>query len=207
MTSLLTRMTRIFEEGHGKPLEGLLSDEKFASGKTTPAAVLIAVTDRPEPGAILTRRTDSMRSHPGQVAFPGGRLDAGEDAIAAALREAHEELAMHPSQVQIIGASDPYVTGTGYTVTPVLAVTLPDLPLVANPAEVDSWFEVPLHVLFDRRNYRPNTVFWKGADRTYYEMEWDGYRIWGVTAAIIANLSRRMALTELFFDPSQVRSL
>lgn len=198
MTELVTRLTRIFDEGHGQSLDGLLTDEKFADNHPSPAAVLIAVTDRAEPGAILTRRRDDMRNHPGQVAFPGGRLDAGEDAVEAALREAGEELALPPSRAKVIGASDPYITGTGFIVTPVLAVIPPDLPLVANPAEVDSWFEVPLKILFDRSNYRPNTVFWKGAERTYYEMDWDGYRIWGVTAAIIANLSRRLELTELF---------
>ncbi|WJY18778.1 CoA pyrophosphatase [Alteriqipengyuania flavescens] len=196
--TLVERLTRIFDEGHGKPLDGLLTDKRFAEPDPRPAAVLIAVTDRPDPGAILTRRRADMRSHPGQVAFPGGKLDPGEDVVQAALREAHEEIALPPAEVEIIGATDPYTTGTGFVVTPVLGVAPPDLPLRANPDEVESWFEVPLRVLFDRSNYRENSTFWKGADRTYYEMDWNGYRIWGVTAAIIANLSRRLELTELW---------
>ena len=82
--------------------------------------------------------------------------------------------------------------------TPVLGVVPPDLPLVPNPGEVESWFEVPLDILFDRSNYESNAVTWKGARRSYLEMHYEGYRIWGVTAAIIANLSRRMRLTQLF---------
>ncbi len=198
MNELVDRLQTIFDEGHGVELPGLLSDRAFADADGRPAAVLIPVTDRPEPGAILTQRPDDMRSHPGQVAFPGGKLDPGEDAVEAALREAHEELALDPSLVRVIGATDRYLTGTGFDITPVLGVIPPDLPLVANPGEVDSWFEVPLSVLFDRSNYTENRAKWKGAERRFYEMEWDGYRIWGVTAAIIFNLSRRLEITELF---------
>nr|WP_234038400.1 MULTISPECIES: CoA pyrophosphatase [Sphingomonadales] len=176
----------------------LLTDKQFAGRDPRPAAVLIPVTDRAEPGAILTQRPLDMRSHPGQVAFPGGKLDAGEDAVEAALREAHEELALDPSLVRVIGATDRYHTGTGFDVTPVLGVIPPDLPLVPNPGEVESWFEVPLSVLFDRSNYTENSAMWKGAERRYYEMHWEGYRIWGVTAAIIFNLSRRLDITESF---------
>ena len=86
----------------------------------------------------------------------------------------------------------------GFDVTPVLGVIPPDLPLVPNPGEVESWFEVPLSVLFDRANYTEQRAMWKGAERRYYEMHWEGYRIWGVTAAIIFNLSRRLDITESF---------
>lgn len=195
---LVERLRTIFDEGHGVELPDLLTDKDFADRNPRPAAVLIPVTDRPEPGAILTQRPLDMRKHPGQVAFPGGKLDAGEDAVEAALREAHEELALHPSHVRVIGATDRYHTGTGFDVTPVLGVIPPDLPLVPNPGEVESWFEVPLSVLFDRSNYTENRAMWKGAERRYYEMHWEGYRIWGVTAAIIFNLSRRLEITESF---------
>lgn len=198
MSTLFDRLRRVFDDGHGEELPGLLTDAKFASSKPRAAAVLIPVTDRPKPGVILTQRPHDLRSHPGQVAFPGGKIDPGENPVEAALREAHEELALHPSQVRVIGATDNYITGTGFDVTPVLGVVPPDLPLVPNPGEVESWFEVPLAMLFDRSNYEANTVFWRGAERTYYEMHYEGYRIWGVTAAIIANLSRRLELTELF---------
>ena len=202
MSDLVTRLQTIFDEGHGVELPGLLTDRAFADANSRPAAVLIAVTDRPDsaggPGAILTQRPDDMRSHPGQVAFPGGKLDAGEDAVEAALREAHEELALDPAKVRVIGATDRYLTGTGFDVTPVLGVIPPDLPLVPNPGEVESWFEVPLAMLFDRSNYAEQRTMWKGAERRYYEMHYEGYRIWGVTAAIIFNLSRRLEITESF---------
>ena len=202
MTSLVDRLQTIFDEGHGVELPDLLTDRDFVDRPPRPAAVLIPVTDRPAsaggPGAILTQRPRGLRSHPGQVAFPGGKLDPGEDAVEAALREAHEEIALDPARVRVIGATDRYVTGTGFDVTPVLGVVPPDLPLVPNPGEVESWFEVPLSVLFDRANYSENSAMWKGAERRYYEMHWEGYRIWGVTAAIIFNLSRRLELTEIF---------
>ena len=186
------------EEG----LDAIVEDGGSADPDPRPAAVLIPVVERPDseggPTAILTKRLDDMRKHPGQVAFPGGRIDPGEDAVEAALREAHEELALDPSLVRVIGATDRYHTGTGFDVTPVLGVIPPDLPLVPNPGEVESWFEVPLSVLFDRSNYTENSTMWKGAERRYYEMHWEGYRIWGVTAAIIFNLSRRLDITESF---------
>ena len=200
MSQLFARLQRLFDEGHGVELPDLLNDQRFADPDPRPAAVLIPVVERPDseggPTAILTKRLDDMRKHPGQVAFPGGRIDPGEDAVEAALREAHEELALEPAHVRVVGATDRYVTGTGFELTPVLGVVPPGLPLKPNPGEVEAWFETPLSVLLDRANWSRNTVFWKGADRTYYEMEWDGFHIWGVTAAIIVNLSRRLAWVE-----------
>ncbi|GGA06792.1 MAG: CoA pyrophosphatase [Sphingomonadales bacterium CG12_big_fil_rev_8_21_14_0_65_65_10] len=200
MSQLFARLQRLFDEGHGVELPDLLNDQRFADPDPRPAAVLIPVVERPDseggPTAILTKRLDDMRKHPGQVAFPGGRIDPGEDAVEAALREAHEELALEPAHVRVVGATDRYVTGTGFEITPVLGVVPPGLPLKPNPGEVEAWFETPLSVLLDRANWSRNTVFWKGADRTYYEMEWDGFHIWGVTAAIIVNLSRRLAWVE-----------
>lgn len=197
MTALLDRLTRVFEAGHAQDID-LLTDAMAPPEDLRPAAVLIAVTDRPEPGVIVTHRPDTMRAHPGQAAFPGGKIDPGEDAVEAALREAWEELALDPKQVSVIGTSDPFRTRTGYDVTPVLAVVPPDLPLVPNPAEVREWFEPPLAYILDPVNRTPRTVTWDGAERTYFEIVWQGHRIWGVTAAIIGNLSRRLALTELF---------
>ncbi len=194
MSVLFDRLQRLFEEGHAQTLEDLLTDERFDdTAHPRDAAVLIAVTERERPGAVLIHRPRSMRSHPGQVAFPGGKIDAGEDAVTAALREAHEELAIEPAMVRVIGTTDPYQTGTGYHVTPVLGVIPADLPLVRNPAEVDEWFEAPLDVLLDRNRYLERSAAWKGKQRDYLELSWEGHRIWGVTAAIIANLARRLA--------------
>jgi 8-oxo-dGTP pyrophosphatase MutT (NUDIX family) len=193
MSALFDRLSRLFDEGHGVELPGLLNQGQFAPPEIRPAAVLIAVTDREEPGVILTHRPDSMRAHAGQVAFPGGKLDPGEDAVAAALREAHEELAINPSDVRIIGATDRFVTGTGYDVTPVLGLVPPDLPLVPNPVEVASWFEAPLGFVLDPANHAHKEREWFGKMRPYIEIEWQGHRIWGITAAILANLARRLA--------------
>jgi 8-oxo-dGTP pyrophosphatase MutT (NUDIX family) len=193
MSLLFDRLQRLFDEGHGVELPGLRSDVDVAPRLIRPAAVLIAVTDRPEPGVILTHRPDGMRAHPGQVAFPGGKLDPGEDAVEAALREAREELAINSFDVRVIGASDRFVTGTGYDVTPVLGLVPPDLPLVPNPHEVASWFEVPLGFLLDPANHAQKEREWLGRVRPYIEIEWQGHRIWGITAAILANLARRLA--------------
>ncbi len=157
------------------------------------AAVLVAITDRPEPGLILTTRNDDLRDHGGQVAFPGGRIDEGEDAPAAALREAWEELALDPAHVKIIGQADHYRTITGFGVTPVVGLVPPDLDLVPNPAEVADWFEVPLGFLLDPANHGRREMHYEGQLRHYYQIDWNGRRIWGATAAMLVNLSRRVA--------------
>lgn len=197
MSALFGRLQRLLAEGNARPLENLLSDERFdRAGQPRDAAVLIAITDRERPGVLLIHRPHSMRSHAGQVAFPGGKLDPGEDTVSAALREADEELGITPAAVRVVGVTDAYHTGTGYHVTPVLGVIPPDLPLRPNPEEVDRWFEAPLDFLLDRANHAPQSAMWRGQRRDYLTMEWQEHRIWGVTAAIIANLSRRLAWME-----------
>jgi len=193
LSELFDRLSRLFDEGHGVELPDLRSDARFAPPEVRPAAVLIAVTDRPEPGVILTHRPEAMRAHPGQVAFPGGKLDPGEDAVGAALREAHEELGINASDVRVIGASDRFVTATGYDVTPVLGLVPPDLAIEPDPAEVAAWFEAPLAFLLDPANHLQKVGELRGRVRPYLEIDWQGHRIWGVTAAIIANLARRLA--------------
>ena len=210
MSDLFDPLLCLFEAGHARDVPDLMSDARFADAeRTADAAVLIAVTDRPTglmqrsdrpsydgPGVILTQRPTTMRDHPGQVAFPGGKLEPGEDAVTAALREAQEELALDPESVRLIGTTDRYKTGTGFDITPVLGVIAPDLPLRADPREVESWFEAPLSLVMDADNWTRNEVFWKGAMRPYLELDYQGYRIWGVTAAICYNLSRRLAWME-----------
>jgi 8-oxo-dGTP pyrophosphatase MutT (NUDIX family) len=176
-------------------LTGDREDLAFEGAGVRPAAVLVPVTDRPRPGVILTQRTETLRRHAGQVAFPGGRLDPGEDAITAALREAEEEIGLPPALVTVIGTTDGYRTGTGYAVTPVVGVVPPDLPVIPSEAEVASVFEVPLDFLLDHANHRQEMLEWQGRPRHYYEIRWEGRRIWGATAAMIVNLARRLQWT------------
>ncbi|MCY7340147.1 MAG: CoA pyrophosphatase [Sphingomonas bacterium] len=175
------------------PVELLPGD--LVEGSTAPlreAAVLVAITDRRSPGLVLTRRHDDLRDHGGQVAFPGGRLDHGEDARAAALREAWEELNLDPAHVRIIGEADHYRTITGFGVTPIVGVIPPDLTLTPNPREVADWFEAPLGFVLDPANHERKQTLYKGKIRSYYEIMWEGQRIWGATAAMLINLSRRV---------------
>jgi 8-oxo-dGTP pyrophosphatase MutT (NUDIX family) len=157
-----------------------------------PAAVLIAVTDRPQPGIILTVRREHLRTHAGQIAFPGGRLDPGEQAVAAARREAQEEILLDPAAVDVAGSIEPYRTVTGYVVTPVLGVIPPDLPLQPHEHEVADWFEAPFDYLLDSANQHRRSALFQGRTRHYYEIVWEDRRIWGATAAMIVNLSRRL---------------
>jgi len=157
-----------------------------------PAAVLIAITDRSDPGVILTVRREHLRTHAGQIAFPGGRVDAGEIPTKAALREAQEELLLDPEAVDVVGAIEPYHTVTGFVVTPVIGVTPPDLPLTPHEHEVADWFEAPLGFLLDPANQHCRSALFRGQTRDYYEIVWNGRRIWGATAAMIVNLSRRL---------------
>jgi 8-oxo-dGTP pyrophosphatase MutT (NUDIX family) len=172
------------------PLEGDLPEERAAA--TVPAAVLMAVTDRREPGLLLTVRHADLRTHAGQIAFPGGRVDPGEDAVAAALREAHEEIGLDPAAVDVIGAIEPYRTVTGYVVTPVLATIPADVSLQPHEPEVADWFEAPLEFVLDPANQQCRSALFEGQTRHYYEIVWQGRRIWGATAAMIINLSRRL---------------
>ncbi|MET3437529.1 CoA pyrophosphatase [Sphingomonas sp. 1185] len=159
----------------------------------TAAAVLVPVTDRAEPGLVLTQRTEHLRNHAGQIAFPGGRADPGDvDLVATALREAEEEIGLSPHAVTVIGLADRYRTVTGFEVTPVLGVIPPDLTLYPSEAEVANLFEVPLAYVLDPAHHRRVSAPWRGQTRHFYEILWNDRRIWGATAAMIVNLSRRL---------------
>jgi len=195
--TLAERLRIALDQGHARDSDLMLSDTRDprVDGNIilAPAAVLVAITDRPEPGLILTQRSEKLRKHPGQIAFPGGRVDAGDaDEIAGALREAHEEIGLPPHLAQIVGTSDRYHTYTGFDIVPVLAVIPPDLPLLAQESEVADWFELPLSFALDPANRSRHAVEFDGIVRHYYEIMWQSRRIWGVTAAILANLSHRL---------------
>lgn len=193
--SLANRLRGALQSGMARDVDLINHDSNVGlrSGPKVAAAVLVAVTDRTEPGVILTQRPKTMRKHPGQVAFPGGRMDDSDaNLIAAALREAEEEVGLFASQVEIIGTLDVYRTITDYEVTPVVAVARPNLALVANEGEVEAIFEVPLSFLLDSRNHLTKKVVYDGLDREYIEIFWEDRRIWGATAAMIVNLSKRI---------------
>lgn len=190
--SLIERITLALAD---EPPHGLLPGDLIEGhdGEHREAAVLVAITDRAEPGLILTKRREHLRTHPGQIAFPGGRIDEGEDAPAAALREAYEELGLNPALVRLLGEADPYCTVTGYWVTPVIGVVPADLELTPNPEEVADWFEAPLDFVLNPINQRQMTAEYRGRMRQYYQIDWEGRPIWGATAAMLVNLSRRIA--------------
>jgi predicted Fe-S protein YdhL (DUF1289 family)/8-oxo-dGTP pyrophosphatase MutT (NUDIX family) len=166
-------------------------------GPPVEAAVLAGIVPRAG-GAqvILTRRTETLRHHGGQVGFPGGRTEPDDrDAVAAALRESQEEIALPPQQVQVLGYLDPFVTITGYRVMPVVAVVDPAFVAVPQPEEVADVFEVPLEYLMEPANLRQIEIEHRGRIRHVLEYGWPGQRIWGATAAILYNLRRRLEQT------------
>jgi len=157
-----------------------------------PAAVLIPVVDRSIPTVILTQRTADLASHAGQIAFPGGKIDAGDETpVAAALREAEEEIGLEPALVEPLGYLDLYLTFSGFRILPTVARIAPHFALALNRSEVAEVFEVPLEFLMTPANYRRRSRDWKGIIRHYYEISYRNRYIWGVTAGILRNLYER----------------
>ena len=159
---------------------------------TKPAAVLVPIILRSEPMVLLTQRHADLSSHPGQIAFPGGRLDKGETALQAALREAQEETGLAPEFVTPIGYLEGYLTITQYIVTPVVALVREGFALQAQPDEVDDIFEVPLSFLMDAQNRQTQSREWKGMTRHFYVYPHGDRYIWGATAGMIKNLHDRL---------------
>ena len=175
-------------------------EPRFTGRSPSHASVLIALVPRDEITVLLTQRTDHLTDHPGQISFPGGRVEPDDaDAAATALREAHEEIGLSDAFVDVLGAMPTYTTGTGFIVTPVVAFVRPGFTVQADPFEVAEVFEVPLSFLMNPAHHRRHAIEVAGVHREFLSMPWDGvdeqgtprrYFIWGATAAMLRNLYR-----------------
>lgn len=175
----------------------LRHEPRFANTPPTDAAVLVPLVLRDEVTVLLTERTAHLSTHSGQVAFPGGKRDPEDaDPAATALREAHEEVGLDATYVQVLGCLPVYATGTGFQVTPVVALVDPAAPLRPNPYEVADMFEVPLRFLLDPAHHERHRYEWDGLQREWFAMPYqDGARqryIWGATAGMLRNFYRFM---------------
>lgn len=167
--------------------------ERAGVTATRPAAVLIPVVERAEPMVLLTQRTVELPSHPGQIAFPGGKVDQTDASpLAAALREADEEIGLDRLYVDPIGYLDLFLTLSGFRILPVVARVAPDYSLTLNAAEVSEAFEVPLGFLMTPSNHQFLKRDWKGIERQYYAMPYQQRYIWGITAGILRNMYQRI---------------
>ena len=154
-----------------------------------PASVLVPLVDRaPGVTVLLTQRTADMPSHAGQIAFPGGRREPGEDAVATALRETHEEVGITRDFIEVVGPIDLYHTGTGFEITPVVGIVTPGFTIRAQAREVADVFEVPLEHFLDEVNHQIASREYQGRQRRYYAMPYGDRYIWGATAGMLKNL-------------------
>lgn len=183
------------------PLRRPRGDVEFGPHRLAPgavrrrAAVLCAVVPR-ETGlnVVLTRRPDTMPTHPGQIAFPGGKVDRSDRSpLAAALREAHEEVGLHPELTDVIGPLDPYVTRTGFVITPFVAMVAPSFRPMPCAREVAAVFEAPLDHLMNPENHRRHMRVSRGQAREFWAMPWQAWFIWGATAGMLRGLAERLA--------------
>jgi 8-oxo-dGTP pyrophosphatase MutT (NUDIX family) len=167
--------------------------ERAGVTASTPAAVLVPIIDRGEPMVLLTQRTEGLANHAGQVAFPGGKIDAGDTSpAAAALREAKEEIGLASALVEPLGYLDLYLSFTGFRILPTVARVKPDFALVLNPWEVTDTFEVPLAFLMTPANHQRKSRDWRGITREFYAIPFENRYIWGITAGIVRNLYERV---------------
>ena len=163
-----------------------------------PAAVLVPIIERKVGlNVLFTRRADHLPAHPGQVSFPGGRAEVGDaDAVATALRETEEEVGLSRDFIAIAGALDPYETGTGFAIKPIVAFVREGFELKADSSEVAEIFEVPLRFLMDPTNHERHMRVWQGRERHFYAMTFDGHYIWGATAGMLINLYERLRCSD-----------
>jgi 8-oxo-dGTP pyrophosphatase MutT (NUDIX family) len=183
-----------FREAFARAKEVKVPEEQGVPEILKPAAVLVPVVTRAEGlTMLLTRRTDHLHDHPGQVSFPGGRVDEGDESpVATALREAEEEIGLPRERVQLLGQLPLYRTGTGFEVTPVVGLVQPPFDLTLDPFEVAEAFEVPLSFLLDYRNHQRHSIEVRGRMREYWAMPYAGYYIWGATAGMIVTLCHHL---------------
>jgi 8-oxo-dGTP pyrophosphatase MutT (NUDIX family) len=189
----LSPIARLGEDGDRTDVN-LGADPGQPATDFAPAAVLVPVVRRPNGFSILlTQRTNDMPTHAGQVAFPGGRVQAEDDGfLAAALRETQEETGLTREFITPLGGFGAFRTGTFYRIVPVVALVEPGFELAPDPREVDSVFETPASFLMDASNHALHAREWKGARREYYAMPWNDRYIWGVTAGMIKALHQRL---------------
>ena len=187
----LMRHAREFANGDHK-LNPDFTD-RIGDGSPRPAAVLVPIVAHEAPTVLLTQRSKHLSTHAGQVAFPGGRIDPGDASpLAAALREADEEIGLPARYASPLGYLDSYLSGTGFRIVPVVALIEPGFELTINHDEVDEAFEVPLAFLMARENHARHSGVWKGVERHFYAMPFEQRNIWGATAGIIHNLYQRL---------------
>jgi 8-oxo-dGTP pyrophosphatase MutT (NUDIX family) len=169
--------------------ETLASDRRL-----TPAAVLVPIIMRASGATMLfTERAADLRDHAGQISFPGGKVDADDvDDIAAALREAHEEVGLPPEAVDVIGRLGPYETGTGFNISPVVGLIFNAPQFTPQATEVASVFEVPLHFVIDPKNHQIHSRLFHGVQRHFYAITYQERLIWGATAAILVQFANRL---------------
>jgi 8-oxo-dGTP pyrophosphatase MutT (NUDIX family) len=172
-----------------------LAEKKFTAREPMPAAVLLPIVLRPEPTVLLTLRTPHLSTHSGQIAFPGGKVDETDaDVVAAALREAHEEIGLAANFIEVLGQLPVYVTGSAFHITPVVALISPGFALAPNPYEVADIFEVPLAYLMNPAHHRHHQLDWQGVQRQWLSMPYQDQLterfIWGATAGMLRNFYR-----------------
>lgn len=196
-----SEVTALAEEEPNANVPGSYRDDQDAwkvfgiTGPLKPAAVLVPLIERVAGMTVLlTRRTESLSAHSGQISFPGGRVEQSDAApVHTALRECEEEIGLAPADVEILGRLENYVVGTGYRITPVVGFVDPSQNFIRDEREVAEIFEVPLELVMEPGNYRREHMRIKNINRSYYVLPYGDYRIWGATAAILANLRDKLS--------------